>query len=63
MRNSSNLQPQLTITVGSAIFDPAKPATVEELMSRADEAMYQVRRARERASADGGAPIDGRGAA
>jgi GGDEF domain-containing protein len=62
--NSSNLQPHLTITIGSAIFDPAAPSTVEELMLRADEAMYRARRMRDRAPADRrGTPIDGLGAA
>jgi diguanylate cyclase (GGDEF)-like protein len=54
--NSSNLQPHLTITVGSAIFDPAAPSTVEELMERADEAMYHARHERDRAR-PGGPPI------
>ncbi len=64
VRNRSNLQPHLTITVGSAIFDPAAPSTVDELMLRADEAMYQARRVRERTPADGrGAAVDGLGAA
>lgn len=61
VRNGSNVEPHLTITVGSAIFDPAAPSTVEELMVRADEAMYQARRVRDHAPADG-APIDGLGA-
>jgi diguanylate cyclase (GGDEF)-like protein len=64
VRNRSNLQPHLTFTAGSAIFDPAAPSTVEELMLHADGAMYQARRAPDRAPADGrDAPNDGLGAA
>ena len=60
VRNGSNLQPHVTFTVGSAIFDPAAPSTVEELMLLADEAMYRARRVPDRAPADGrSAPVDG----
>ena len=64
VRNRSNLQPHLAITIGSAIFDPAAPSTVDELMVHADEAMYQARRVRDHARAEGrSAPVDDLGVA
>jgi two-component system, cell cycle response regulator len=38
---------KLSITVGSAIFDPANPVSLEELMARADKALYEHKHSRE----------------
>jgi diguanylate cyclase (GGDEF)-like protein len=38
---------KLSITVGSAIFDPTNPVSLEELMARADKALYQHKHCRE----------------
>jgi GGDEF domain-containing protein len=47
LHNRSSNQPyQLAFSVGVAVFDPAAPKTVEELMHLADEAMYSARNAR-----------------
>jgi two-component system cell cycle response regulator len=37
----------LSMTVGSAILDPTNPVSLEELMARADKALYQHKRCRE----------------
>jgi diguanylate cyclase (GGDEF)-like protein len=42
--NGSTRQPyRLAFTVGRTVFDPDSPGTVEELIGRADAAMYQAR--------------------
>jgi diguanylate cyclase (GGDEF)-like protein len=47
--NDSNRRAyRIGFTVGSCIFDPAAPHTVDELMRRADEDMYSARQARRR---------------
>jgi diguanylate cyclase (GGDEF)-like protein len=47
LHNSSSNRPyRLMFTVGCTVFDPATPCTVEDLMHRADEAMYGARHAR-----------------
>jgi diguanylate cyclase (GGDEF)-like protein len=38
---------KLWITVGSAIFDPTNPVSLEELMARADKVLYQHKHCRE----------------
>ena len=36
----------LDFSIGTALFDPADPVTVDELITRADADMYQVKRAK-----------------
>jgi len=45
---------KLSVSVGVAHFDPAKPVTLQELMRQADTALYRHKR-RERWASDGGA--------
>jgi diguanylate cyclase (GGDEF)-like protein/PAS domain S-box-containing protein len=37
---------QLSVSLGSSVFDPEAPVDLETLMQRADEQMYQLKRAR-----------------
>ena len=37
---------ELSLSIGSATFDPERPCTIEELMEQADRAMYANKRAR-----------------
>jgi diguanylate cyclase (GGDEF)-like protein len=39
--NSSSRQFQLSMSVGTSIFDPASPSTLERLLSEADAHMYE----------------------
>ena len=48
---------QLSVSVGAAVYDPAAPSELEALMKRADEQMYQLKRARADAAA-GRRPAD-----
>jgi diguanylate cyclase (GGDEF)-like protein/PAS domain S-box-containing protein len=41
--------PLLSLSIGTAQFDPTVPLTLEELMTRADQSMYARKTARERA--------------
>ena len=38
----------LSMSVGSAPFDPAHPISLEELMARADQALYEHKRSKQR---------------
>jgi diguanylate cyclase (GGDEF)-like protein len=42
---------ELGLSIGMSLFDPADPATVDELIERADADMYQVKRAKRLARA------------
>jgi diguanylate cyclase (GGDEF)-like protein len=47
--NGSNRRAyRISFTVGSSLFDPAAPDTIDELMRRADKDMYRARQARRR---------------
>jgi diguanylate cyclase (GGDEF)-like protein/PAS domain S-box-containing protein len=37
---------QLSVSIGAAVYEPSGPADLETLMQRADERMYEVKRAR-----------------
>jgi diguanylate cyclase (GGDEF)-like protein/PAS domain S-box-containing protein len=42
---------QLSVSIGAAVYDPAAPSDLEALMKRADEQMYELKRARADAAA------------
>jgi GGDEF domain-containing protein len=35
---------KVAISIGHAVFDPGKPATLDELLSRADQQMYKMKK-------------------
>jgi diguanylate cyclase (GGDEF)-like protein len=46
-RAVSNGHPhKLSVSMGTAYYDPSSPATVEELLAQADSAMYEMKRAK-----------------
>lgn len=51
---------RLAVTVGATVFDPDTPGTVEELIARADTAMYQAREQANGQHPDGPVRIFGR---
>jgi diguanylate cyclase (GGDEF)-like protein len=44
---------QLSFSVGLAMFDPEQPSTLDEMMSVADERMYEAKREKARAGSSG----------
>ena len=36
---------RLSVSVGACVYEPSDPATLDELLQRADEAMYEEKRA------------------
>ena len=38
---------RLSVSMGTAYYDPSSPATVEELLAQADSAMYEMKRAKQ----------------
>jgi diguanylate cyclase (GGDEF)-like protein len=55
--NSAERQFPVSLSVGVAVFDPAAPASLEELIARADERMYAQKRGRLIASAPFGTAV------
>jgi len=50
---SGNRRYTLSVTAGIATFDPQRPAGVDELMAEADRTLYEIKRLRPQARADG----------
>jgi len=46
-RNRGNHRYPLSLSVGTALYDPDRPCSLDELLARADEAMYQAKRAKQ----------------
>ncbi len=44
---SSGYPHKLSVSMGTAYYDPSSPATVEELLAQADSAMYEMKRAKQ----------------
>lgn len=44
--STMNLKFDLSMSIGSAIFNPKKPCSIEELISRADEEMYKNKKSK-----------------
>jgi diguanylate cyclase (GGDEF)-like protein len=60
MFNDSKQQAyRISFTVGSSVFDPAAPDTVDQLMRRADRDMYDARQARRQGGGSGKEPMAG----
>jgi diguanylate cyclase (GGDEF)-like protein/PAS domain S-box-containing protein len=53
--NESATAFRLSLSLGSAVFDPAKPATLDALLAEADARMYEAKQAHHRLAAESGA--------
>jgi two-component system, cell cycle response regulator len=56
LAHCSGVEYKLSLSVGVAHFDPARPVTLQELMRQADAALYRHKR-RDRWSSDSAAPV------
>ena len=53
-RNAGSQRPfTVQISIGAVLFDPAQPQNLDELLARADKALYQVKRAKQAANVIG----------
>ena len=52
-RNAGSQRPfTVQISIGAVLFDPAQPQNLDELLARADKALYQVKREKQAANAE-----------